>query len=514
MKHRVFLFSILAASISHVFAATEKNLENQNVSVLSHFPLKEIKREIDSHQTTHIRLQQTYEGLRVWGGDVIQHLPSGEKSLLTSSPRATVNGLVYENIAKDLEARALQIPNVNRENMVMEAALRSFHSTSDTIIDQKKSELMIYVDENQKAHYAYLVSFFAKPSKGVPAIPTFIIDAETFKIYEQWDNLQTENGGGFGGNPKMGQLIYDGLPNHLPTLNVARLESVCNLNNADVIVKDVRLHDTVSSYSCKTGDPSHNNVYWDGNFDEANGGYSPGNDALYAGQVIKEMYQGWYGIPVLTNANGPMKLIMRVHQTMENAYWDGSTMTFGDGYGTFYPLVSLGVAAHEISHGFTEQHSNLVYKNQSGGLNESFSDMAAQAAEFYSGGASSWMIGAEIMKGNGALRYMDQPSKDCNGDKPGHNCSIDDMRQYRPWIDVHYTSGIFNKAFYLIATTPGWDTKKAFDAMVAANRFYWIPNTTFHQAACGVVKATEDLNYPVADVRAAFIGVGIDTSNC
>ena len=40
-------------------------------------------------------------------------------------------------------------------------------------------------------------------------------------------------------------------------------------------------------------------------------------------------------------------------------------MTFGDGATTFYPLVSLDVAAHEVSHGFTEQNSGLVYSGQS-----------------------------------------------------------------------------------------------------------------------------------------------------
>lgn len=515
MKHRVFFFSVLAASLSSVYAATEKDLERQPFGLISNVPLKEIKKEIDSNHTTHIRLQQTYEGLRVWGGDVVVHVPKGESTALLTSKCATVNGLIYENLAKDLQTQGLKIPNINREEMVMETAVRTFAAPSSTEISQKKSELMIYPDENKKAHYAYLVSFFAKPVTGTPAIPTFIIDAETFKIYEQWDNLQTANGGGFGGNPKMGQLIYDGLQGHLPILNIDRFESWCALFNVNVNVVDVRKNDVPMQFGCKMPDPTHNYVFWDGNFDEANGGYSPGNDALYAGQVIKEMYQGWYGIPVLTDANGnPMQLLMRVHADMENAYWDGSSMTFGDGYETFYPLVSLGVASHEISHGFTEQHSNLVYRYQSGGLNEAFSDMAAQAAEFYSNGTSSWMIGAEITKGDWALRYMDQPSKDCNGDKPGHNCSIDNLRQYRPWMDVHYTSGIFNKAFYLIATTPGWDTKKAFDVMVAANRFYWIPNTTFRKAACGVLQATADSGYPVNEVRSAFKGVGIPTSDC
>ena len=183
------------------------------------------------------------------------------------------------------------------------------------------------------------------------------------------------------------------------------------------------------------------------------------NDALYAGKVIKEMYQKWYNVPVLVENGKPMMLIMRVHvPNYDNAYWDGKAMTFGDGESVFYPLVSLGVAAHEVSHGFTQQHSGLVYSRQSGGLNEAFSDMAAQAAEFYSVGHSSWQIGPEIFKSDRALRYMDEPTRDGR--------SIDNVKNYSDWIDVHYSSGIFNKAFFLMAK--GWNnamrySKMAFD---------------------------------------------------
>ncbi|MBV8801868.1 MAG: M4 family metallopeptidase, partial [Gammaproteobacteria bacterium] len=247
-----------------------------------------------------------------------------------------------------------------------------------------------------------------------------------------------------------------------------------------------------------------------------NGGYNPSNDALFVGKVVQEMYRKWYNIPALVDDKGKaMMLIMRVHEYMDNAYWDGSSMTFGDGIDMFYPLVSLGVGAHEISHGFTQQHSGLEYWSQSGGLNESFSDMAAQAAEFYANGHNSWQIGPEIMKGDGALRYMDDPTKDCNGGSPGDWCSIDNVKDYYDGLDVHFSSGIFNKAFYLMGSDKGWNnTKKAFDVMVKANQDYWTPTTSFADAACGVLKATTDFHYDTDVVKAAFANVGIDVSDC
>ncbi len=273
------------------------------------------------------------------------------------------------------------------------------------------------------------------------------------------------------------------------------------------------------SFPCSAVDPEHNNVYWNADFDAVNDGYSPGNDALFGGQVIKHMYQDWYGMPVLTNSDGtPMMLGMVVHiRNYDNAYWDGQQMTFGDGYSMFYPLTSLGVAAHEISHGFTEQHSNLTYWSQSGGMNEAFSDMAAQAAEVYAYGTgkNSWQIGPEIFKAQDeALRYMDVPSKDCGGKNPGSWCSIDDASEYYDGLDVHFSSGVYNRFFYTLGTTRGWDARKAFDVMVQANSNYWTSNATFSTAACGVIDAAKDLGYSVDDVKAAFDVVKVDYSAC
>ena len=135
--------------------------------------------------------------------------------------------------------------------------------------------------------------------------------------------------------------------------------------------------------------------------------------------------------------------------------------------------------------------------------------MAAQAAEFYSVGKNSWQIGPEIFKGDGALRYMDDPKKD--------GWSIDHMKDIDSliWPDPHLVAGVFNKAFYLLATSTGWDTHKAFNVMVKANMHYWTSSmSTFAEAACGVLSATQDYHYNSDAVKNAFMQVGIDTKTC
>jgi pseudolysin/vibriolysin len=118
------------------------------------------------------------------------------------------------------------------------------------------------------------------------------------------------------------------------------------------------------------------------------------------------------------------------------------------------------------------------------------------------------MVGADIVKpstvpllGLPALRDMCTPSND--------GASIDNAAQYYDGIDVHYSSGVYNRAFCTLAKTAGWDTRKAFEVFHDANALYWGPSETFDTGACGVEGAAKDRGYAVADVTAAFTAVGV-----
>lgn len=537
MKKSFLKFSLLPVSmlaLMSAHAATPINLM-KSPSALNSLTSKantnivEISRAVAINKTLHLRIQQMYSGYKVWGADAVIHIPHGDKigksiaSVISaaSNNKGFMNGIMYQNLNADL----FHAPNQMQAQKALDYAIENYQHKIGikTVALDKKSELMIYVDKSNKAHWIYKISFLIKPIKAgaIPAKPVYLIDATSFEIYKHWDDIKTDAayGGGYGGNIKMGKLTYDGLKKHLGKLEVTRdaNSNICTLQNTDVIVTSGK-NGKVIRYKCPATHPKHNDVYWSGSLGKTNGGYSPGNDALFGGQVIKNMYQDWYGVPVLKNEDDtPMILDMVIHSDMDNAYWDGSQMVFGDGIDVFYPLTSLGVAAHEISHGFTEQHSNLEYDGQSGGMNEAFSDMAAQAAEAYAYGLgkNSWQIGPEIFKQpDHALRYMDMPSKDCDGRAPGSWCSIDDASQYGDWLDVHHSSGVYNRFFYNLGTTSGWDAKSAFAVMVAANNYYWTSTATFNSGACGVIQAAADLNMDTAAVKAAFDVVKVDYSDC
>src|SRR3546814_5263210 len=110
--------------------------------------------------------------------------------------------------------------------------------------------------------------------------------------------------------------------------------------------------------------------------------------------------------------------------------------------------------------------------------------MSGDAAECYDRGSNDWLVVADIMKSGTALRWMCTPTMDGG--------SIDNAADFTSTMDVHYSSGVYNKAFCLLAKTTGWDTKKAFQVFALANKVYWNATTTFNSGACGVESAAQD----------------------
>ncbi|MFC4761895.1 M4 family metallopeptidase [Dyella koreensis] len=432
--------------------------------------------------TQVVRMQQYYKGVPVYGHSIAVEQDASGNSL-------SADGNLLQNAQVDLSSVTPRLSTAQALSSLR--ATKGFLPTTAQAPRNERADLYVYPDESGRARLVYLTSYVVdSPS---PSRPTAIIDANTGQVIKQWEGLTNADATGPGGNAKTGKYNYG---TDYPYLNVTQSGTSCSFQNT--YVKTYNMNHATSgsgtlwSFTCSNSDEA-----------DVNGAYAPINDAHHFGGVVHDMYQAWFGAPPLNQV-----LLMRVHYgtSYENAFWDGTAMSFGDGASTFYPLVSLDVTGHEISHGFTEQHSNLAYSGQSGGMNEAFSDMAGEAAEFFDrNGQNDFLVGAEIFKSSsGALRYMCNPTQD--------GASIDNAANYYNGLDVHYSSGVYNKAFCLLAKTSGWDTKKAFEVFEGANAVYWTASSTFNDGACGVEKAAVDKGYTKADVTAAFTGVGVSCS--
>ena len=467
-------------------------------------------------QISHVRMQQYYRGFLVRGGYAIIHGQGSLPNLLSTN--SSINGEVYQNLAADLGDTPVDF--VSGGSKALEEIKKKFPAD---LVAEEHVDSIIYIDKNHKAHWAYQIYLLIQHEEKIPQKINVIVDAITLEYYAKWNDIKTvlqpAQAKGYGGNPNLKKTLYGGKKYEALTVSRDPGLKKCYLSNDIVQVRDMRhkwnenLLGFLVSFDCtKPTGP-----YWTGiegnGLDASNGGFSPSNDAAYQGMVVHEMYKKWFGLDVLkTNKNKPMQLILRVHfgKGYENAYWDGRQMTFGDGGDMVYPLVSVGITAHEISHGFTEQHSNLEYFGEAGGINESFSDMASKTAELYSDGKiKNWNIGSEIVKPNSglvALRYMNIPSRDGQ--------SIDKATDYYEGLNVHHSSGAFNRFFFLLSNSKGWTARKAFEVMIEANMNYWTPSTTFQEAGCGVLDAAKAKNYPILAIKNAMTKIGLDYTIC
>ena len=150
---------------------------------------------------------------------------------------------------------------------------------------------------------------------------------------------------------------------------------------------------------------------------------------------------------------GSMSALVRLGTNFNNAFWNGSNqiMVFGDAKA--YPA-ALDVVGHELTHGIVDSTANFEYRNQSGALDEAFSDILGEAIEAHTFGQADWVIGAQL---GTPLRSLRNPRSIINArtDDP-YPATMSEFVQLPPTPagdngGVHINSSIINHAFYLLA---------------------------------------------------------------
>lgn len=196
------------------------------------------------------------------------------------------------------------------------------------------------------------------------------------------------------------------------------------------------------------------------------------------------------------NAGAELKSYACYGKNYQNAFWDGERMTYGEGFAVD------DVVAHELSHAVTEHTSNLIYANQSGALNESFSDIFGEAVDLTNNSGNDadsvrWEMG-ESIPGIGAIRNMMDPTRFGDPDRttsPNYVCGSSDHG------GVHSNSGVPNKAFALMVdggvfngyTITGIGMDKAIQVAYRTNATYLTASAKFLDAYNGFIQSCHDL---------------------
>ena len=238
-----------------------------------------------------------------------------------------------------------------------------------------------------------------------------------------------------------------------------------------------------------------------------------------------EAYSNFWSRDSYNNAGAVLTSSVHYSTNYCNAFWNGTQMVYGDGSGSnCLPLArALDVTAHELTHAVTENESGLIYSGESGGLNEAMSDIFGAFAEAWVDGgrtgtlavsADTWKVGEEILPP--ALRYMNDPALD--------GASKDFWVSGVGNVDVHYSSGIANLAFYLMSqggthprgkssvVVPGIGMDKAIRVFYKANTDIMTSGTNFAAARTACVQAAAQLGYDAATqdgVSKAWEAVGV-----
>lgn len=177
---------------------------------------------------------------------------------------------------------------------------------------------------------------------------------------------------------------------------------------------------------------------------------------------------------------------------LDNAYWNGSYLSFGAGSRGHTPLTSSMIVAHELSHALIQQVSGLEYEGQTGALNESFADIIGVSFEFFIYDHFTKTLGFELGSECGLLlRNMADPHQCQQPQKVGDEYYMSPSCYYDNG-GVHINSGIPNHVYYCIEQFIGY--KRTFDLFIRVlyklNRY-----STFKDFRQALLLVNSSMNY-------------------
>ncbi|MGW3044235.1 M4 family metallopeptidase, partial [Kitasatospora sp. NPDC001159] len=371
----------------------------------------------DANGGRHLRYERTYAGLPVLGGDLIVHQdPAGATKSVTKASEANLAGV---DTTPALAAPKAQEAALAAEQGSVESAPR----------------LVVWAaDGTPKLAWETVVN--GRESDGTPSKLHVVTDAKTGAVLSKADGIKRGSGNG---------VFVGQVP--LTTTQSGSTYSLKDTTRGGQYTTDMNNGTSGNgTLFSKSSDTWGNGL--------ASNRESAAVDAQYGAAATWDFYKNTFGRNGIKNDG--VGAMSRVHYDTGyvNAFWDDGCfcMTYGDGSGDTHPLTELDVSGHEMTHGVTSATANLNYSGESGGLNEATSDIMGSMVEFYANlpkDVPDYLIGELIdINGNGTpLRYMDKPSKDGQ--------SADSWYSGVGNLDVHYSSGVANHFFYLLAEGSG-----------------------------------------------------------
>jgi Zn-dependent metalloprotease len=365
----------------------------------------------DADGTKHVRYERTFQGLKVIGGDLVV-----ERTAAGSTKAVRWNATKAVEVSTSPKLTLGQARRAARADSGASSALVVFAGAAGPRL-------------------AYDVLTVGTKADQTPSRLHTVVDASTGSTLDSWDEVVEGTG----------SSMYSG------TVTIGT-----TLSGGSYQLKDAVGNFTTDLNGATTGTGT---LFTDADDVWGNGSTSSrqtaGVDAQYGAEKTFDYYKNVQGRNGIWDTGVGARSRVHYGNAYNNAFWDGTQMTYGDGANNAKPLTAIDVAGHEMSHGVTENTAGLAYRGDAGGLNEATSDIFGTAVEFYANSAADpgdYLIGEKIdIRGNGTpLRYMDQPSKD----GASKDCWSSTLKN----LDPHYSSGPLNHWFFLASEGSGAKT--------------------------------------------------------
>lgn len=461
----------------------------------------------------HIRMNQKYMGINIYGAEVMVHLNSmGEGRIFNGryynlSQKIDVTPLITNDKAIQYASAHLKSRNKKISTEVGENLLTSF--------EKPVSELVLLHLDNTLASYrlVYHLTLYTTDHHRWE----YFVDARNGDIIKNLESVCYADG------PKT--ATANDLNGVSRTINTYQVGSTYYMTDASRTMFNASASNIPEKTTGAIVTIDMNNTYGDNQkfsyiVSSNNTWTSPAAvSAHYNAGVAYEYYRQKYGRNSIDGNGGSIISIINVPEIetgdpMDNAFWNGKFMCYGNGFTSFKPLAGgLDVAGHEMTHGVVENTAALIYEGESGAINESMADIFGAMMD-----SEDWLIGEDVVKiaafPSGALRSMSDPHNGGSSlSDPGYQPRIMNEK-YMGSEDnsgVHINSGICNYAFYLYATAIGKD--KAAAIYYKALKDYLTKSSQFIDLRLAVIQAAKDLygdgSNEVTQAMNAFASVGI-----
>lgn len=503
--------------------------------------------QTDEQGNLHVRLQQVFQQIPVYGAEMIAHTQDGEFQRLNGryfpTPKLT-------SVTPALDATAAiqrMATNFGTEKVKINWTADELKRIGGT---QHKTELVVYAGKGSSngGQLAWRVESHPNMLRRV----VYFIDAQSGAVIHHYDYTCEIDGGRIGAAGHQHTVVTEetlDVPappsvfigpvtaTGLDLLDVSRTFGAYEVSANEILLEDASKAMFNQMASSMPNDPVGAIITFDAvntspeNSSGFNFGFVSSGSTTFNNKTAVsghwnsgksyDYFKNTFNRNSIDGVGGNIVAFVNVADgdgnSMENAYWNGEAIFYGNGGSALKRLArGLDVGGHEMTHGVVEKTANLEYQDESGALNESFADIFGAMID-----RDDWKIGEDVMQAgvspNDALRDLSDPHNGASNIsspwwQPKHV-----NEKYNGSDDnggVHINSGIPNHAFYLFANNAAVGKDKAEQVYYKALRDYMVKSSKFVDCRIAVLKAATDLyGNAVANAAAsAFDAVGITGS--